>query len=297
MTQTGDMIKTERKLSAIDAMAQRLQVSRDTLEKTLKATAFRDCKTNEEFVSAIIVANTYQLNPLLGEIYAFPSKRGGVTPIVPIDGWISLVNRSPENDGVELIENRTPGKKNLSETDVDSVTAKFYQKGKGHPITVTEYMVECFDGNKQPWKKWPIRMLRHKAYIQGARIAYGFSGIYDNDEAERIEEATLIDDAPMIPMPQAKTPPPSAQAQPEIVDPSANTESRSDDPGVVLPEVTEKEVDSLKKLAAQAGISEKKLLDTIGKEGFESFDTITRAFYLRLMKSIAKKIDEQAAEK
>ena len=31
-------------------------------------------------------------------------------------------------------------------------------------------------------------MLRHKAMIQAARLAFGFTGIYDQDEAERIVE-------------------------------------------------------------------------------------------------------------
>ncbi len=40
-------------------------------------------------------------------------------------------------------------------------------------------------------------MLRHKAFIQGARVAFGFSGIYDEDEKDRIiaaEEAVVIID-------------------------------------------------------------------------------------------------------
>jgi len=32
-------------------------------------------------------------------------------------------------------------------------------------------------------------MLRHKALIQCARLAFGFAGIYDQDEAERFVEA------------------------------------------------------------------------------------------------------------
>jgi hypothetical protein len=36
-------------------------------------------------------------------------------------------------------------------------------------------------------------MLRHKAYIQGARLAFGFSGIYDEDEKDRIEAGKAID--------------------------------------------------------------------------------------------------------
>ena len=31
-------------------------------------------------------------------------------------------------------------------------------------------------------------MLRHKALIQCARVAFGFSGIYDEDEARRIDD-------------------------------------------------------------------------------------------------------------
>ncbi|MGP1667495.1 MAG: hypothetical protein ACTS5I_16635, partial [Rhodanobacter sp.] len=40
----------------------------------------------------------------------------------------------------------------------------------------------------------PRRMLRHKAMIQCARLAFGFVGVYDPDEAERIQEATLVGD-------------------------------------------------------------------------------------------------------
>jgi hypothetical protein len=34
-------------------------------------------------------------------------------------------------------------------------------------------------------------MLRHKAMIQCARLAFGFGGIYDQDEAERIAEIEI----------------------------------------------------------------------------------------------------------
>jgi hypothetical protein len=44
-----------------------------------------------------------------------------------------------------------------------------------------------------PWATHPKRMLRHKAMIQCARIAFSFAGIYDQDEAERIIEATVVD--------------------------------------------------------------------------------------------------------
>jgi phage recombination protein Bet len=184
---------------ALGQLAHRLGVGRKMLESTLTKTAFQACKTPEQFVAAVIVANTYGLNPLLKEMTAFPASTGGVTPVVMIDGWISLVQRQPDYDGVELVENR--GKeKNISGTDVDSITAKFYIKNKSHAVVVTEYMIECYDGTKGPWKRWPIRMLRHKAYIQGARVAFGFSGIYDEDEKDRIEQGQQVIDVGTAPI-------------------------------------------------------------------------------------------------
>src|SRR3546814_18172510 len=56
-------------------------------------------------------------------------------------------------------------------------------------------MSECKRGT-QPWQSHPRRMLRHKATIQCARLAFGFGGIYDQDEAERIVESRVIDVAP-----------------------------------------------------------------------------------------------------
>ena len=49
-------------------------------------------------------------------------------------------------------------------------------------------MSECYR-DMGPWKTHPKRMLRHKAMIQCARLAFGFTGIYDQDEADRIAEA------------------------------------------------------------------------------------------------------------
>lgn len=172
---------------ALAKLAERLDVSKKALQSTLMKTAFKNCRNTEEFVSAVIVANTYGLNPLLGEMYVFPSKGGGVTPIVGIDGWVKLVTSHQSFDGVELIENEN------EEGELVSVTAKFHLKDKSHPVVVTEYMEECRDPKKGPWQNWPRRMLRHKAYIQGARLAFGYSGIYDADEGKRIAAGQQIE--------------------------------------------------------------------------------------------------------
>lgn len=141
--------------------------------------------SNEEFVTFLAIASEYRLNPLTKEIYAF-SNRGTIQPIVSIDGWLKIINQHPQFDGMEFVDMADGG-------DLVSVTCKIYRKDRSRPTEVTEYMGEC-KGVSEPWKKWPARMLRHKATIQAARYAFGLSGIVDPDEAERIQDTRIEKD-------------------------------------------------------------------------------------------------------
>lgn len=159
----------------IAVMAENLSmknVSNESLQATLLNTVFKGANY-DQLVSLVIVANQYGLNPFTKEIYAFPSK-GSITPIVSVDGWSRIINDNPQCDGIQF------------EQDDTSATCKIYRKDRTHPTIVTEYLSECEMTNSPVWKKYPKRMLRHKALIQCARIAFGFSGIYDEDEAHRI---------------------------------------------------------------------------------------------------------------
>lgn len=187
------LVKVKQNQSALVQMAGRLSIDPVRLKEVLKATAFAECKNDEQFAVALMVANKYGLNPLTKEIYAFPTQGGKVVPIVGLDGWIKLANTNKRFNGVELIENEN------NEGELLSVTAKFYLKDIDHPVVITEYMDECADKAKVPWQRWPRRMLRNKAYIQGARVAFGLSGIYDEDEAERIIEAEAMESVSMKP--------------------------------------------------------------------------------------------------
>lgn len=169
--------------SVMVRMAERFGMDRVAFERTLMATVVPGGKATPEQVAAVLlVADQYHLNPLTKEIYAFPNRGGGIVPVVGVDGWIKLMNEHPAADGVELVEN------NDEKGALISVTATVYRKDRAHPIRVTEYFAECARGT-DPWRQSPRRMLRHKALIQGLRVAFGFSGIYEPDEAERIVEA------------------------------------------------------------------------------------------------------------
>ncbi len=133
----------------------------------------------------LIVAKEYDLNPLTKEIYAFPGRGGGIVPIVSIDGWVNLVNSNPQCDGFEFEMEHGP-----PDGELISCTCTMYRKDRSHPVSVTEYYEECKRAT-EPWKM-KHRMLRHKAMIQAARYAFGFAGIYDEDEGRTIAEITDI---------------------------------------------------------------------------------------------------------
>lgn len=144
----------------------------------LKATAFKGPATDAQLVALMVVAQQYGLNPFTKELYAFPDKNNGIVPVVGVDGWSRIINSHPQFDGIDF------------EQDEASCTCTIHRKDRGHPIRVTEYMVEC-KRPVGPWQSHPYRMLRHKALIQCARLAFGFVGIFDQDEAERIIEAEV----------------------------------------------------------------------------------------------------------
>jgi hypothetical protein len=93
-----------------------------------------------------------------------------------------------------------------------SVTCKLWRKDRSKPVVLTEYLAECFRPT-EPWKM-KHRMLRHKTLIQCARYAFGFAGVYDPDEGERIviaQGGDVSQAAPPRIMPTPPPPPPSPQ--------------------------------------------------------------------------------------
>lgn len=173
----------------VTELATRFGMDREMFWQTISKTVMPGAATKEQMLSFMAVANEYKLSPFTKEIYAFPTKGGGIQPVVSIDGWIKITNDHPQFNGVESSDVLTDS------GDLVSVTCRMFRKDRDRPIETTEYMIEC-KRDTEPWKKWPRRMLRHKAYIQCARVAFGFSGIADPDEGERIREAIEVTATP-----------------------------------------------------------------------------------------------------
>ncbi len=203
--------------SVLARLATRFGVDGDKMMTCLKATAFKGPASNEQIMALCIVADQYKLNPWTKEIFAFPDKQNGIVPVVGVDGWARIINEHPEFDGMEFD----------MPDDGEWCTCSIYRKDRSHPVTVTEYLSECKRGTG-PWGTHPKRMLRHKAMIQAARLAFGYAGIYDQDEAERIRDVTpdVELNRPAIEMPTEATPETDPAPEPETAAPTLDDATR-----------------------------------------------------------------------
>ena len=200
--QTTGKKTIEAKPSALALMASRLNVDQEKMLATLKGTVFQKA-TNEEMLALVVVANTYDLNPFLKELYAFPAKGGGIVPIVSVDGWNKMLIRQPNFDGIEWEE------KDNEDGTPYSMTAIVHVKGRAFPVKTTEYFDEC-KRNTDPWNNMPRRMLRNRTLCQASRMAFGISGVYNDDEAQNVVDvsSTIMPTEPppkMIPVANAST--------------------------------------------------------------------------------------------
>lgn len=172
------------------------------LTVTLKSTCFNTKETvsDAQMQALLIVANEYGLNPFTREIYAFPDKKNGIVPVVGVDGWSRIINNHPQLNGIDFrYSEKMVSLEGASSQGFEWVECIIYRKDREQPTVVREYIDEVyrapFKSNgydvKGPWQTHPKRFHRHKALIQCARVAFGFTGIFEQDEAERIIESPV----------------------------------------------------------------------------------------------------------
>jgi len=188
-----------KRASLVTRFADKYHIEPAKLMDTLKATAFRQrgdqVVTNEQMAALLIVADQYKLNPFTKEIFAFNDK-GAVVPVVSVDGWARIINEHPAFNGLAFAYSETmvtmPGGAKLCP---EWCEIRIHRKDRDHPTVVREYLDEVYQAPRGqgayagPWQSHTKRFLRHKTLIQGARIAFGFAGIYDEDEASHIVDA------------------------------------------------------------------------------------------------------------
>jgi phage recombination protein Bet len=165
--------------SLVNTLATKYGIEPTKLLESLRNTYFKTkdaALTNEEMAAALIVCNTYDLNPFLREVHA--TRTGGrLLVMVGIDGWIKIAQRSGQFDGMKIED------KWDEEGKPYSVTVTVYRKDQKYPTEVTSYFSE-YRRDTEPWKQFGMRMLRHKGVKEALRYAFSISGIDDEDVGE-----------------------------------------------------------------------------------------------------------------
>ena len=201
--------------SLLVKLAQTYEIDPTKIKDVLKNTAFRQTGrdrreiTDEQMAALAIVSNQYGLNPFTAEIYAFPAKNGAIVPMVGLNGWTRMINQHPEFDGMEFVDigrintreqakkkdpfdkSKDPDMETVTRDCPDGISCTIHRRDRNHSTSVTEWYDECYRAT-DPWREMPRRMLRHKAMVQCARLAFSFVGVYDEDEGERIIEAESV---------------------------------------------------------------------------------------------------------
>jgi hypothetical protein len=141
----------------------------------------------------LLAAERLGLDPLGGEIYAVPGGPDGAGPallVLGVDGWCRVLNAHPAYEGVEFREGPPDtGQASAGEGGLPAwVECTLHRRDRRVPTTVREHMAEART-DSPAWMSHPRRMLRHKALVQCARVAFGLAGLHDPDEARRVQEA------------------------------------------------------------------------------------------------------------
>lgn len=191
--------------SLIARLAGKFGVEPNRLLKCLTTQVFKQADgrqpTNEELMVLLLVCENFGLNPFNREIYAFRGKGGDIVPVVSLDGWAKIVRSQKDFNGVTFAFStnmvKVPGG---AQELPEFVECAMRLKGVDEPIVIQEFMSECFNEKSPVWRKWPRRMLRIRAFIQCARLAFSLTGLYDEGEdfAETVIEAIPQQSQPQL---------------------------------------------------------------------------------------------------
>lgn len=192
---------TQESATLIERAVMRSGMSYENFVRVLTQTAFSGLVawTQADLERLLATAERYELNPLNREIFAMSARTRNfdttseswnepILLVVGVDGWCKILNTHPAFDGVTFCESNSDDlTSNLAPA---WMSCSIHRKDRSMPITVTEYFHEVRTDHIA-WATHPRRMLRHKALVQCARVAFGLTGIVDPDEARRIQESKL----------------------------------------------------------------------------------------------------------
>jgi len=167
----------------ISTMAEKYGLGSSDFLNAIKQTIMPAGASDAQTAAFLVVANRYNLDPFIRQIYAFPTKSGGIQPVVSVDGWLSIMQGHAAFDGYEYEEI-------LEGSAIIGGKITIWRKDRTRPTIHREWFSEN-KRNTSPWNDMPRRMMENRTAVQGIRRAFNVSGIMDPEEAERMAEINV----------------------------------------------------------------------------------------------------------
>jgi phage recombination protein Bet len=180
------------------------EISKEDIElikKTVAAGA-----TEPEFRLFMYIAQRYNLDPLVKQIWLIKYGTAAAAIFTSRDGFLSIAHRSGHFDGMETLAVRN------DKEQVVGAVCRVWRNDMTHPFSVEVSRSE-YDTNKGNWSKMPETMIKKVAESQCLRRAFDISGLYDPSEYDPSDNAQA--QAPAMVTPNAIPAPIQAPAQPQ----------------------------------------------------------------------------------
>jgi len=140
----------------------------------IKAKVCPNC-TNTEFELLMYMANKYNLDPLLKQIWAVKFGDSPAQIYAGRDGFLEIAHRSGHFDGMETIVHYDKDEKPMS------ATCTVWRNDMTHPFTANVLFRE-YNTGKNLWTSKPAVMIGKVAESVCLRKAFSVSGIYAPEE-------------------------------------------------------------------------------------------------------------------
>lgn len=162
--------------------------------------------TNADVAMVLTEALAKHLDPLKGGVYAFKSKDGNLVigtskagfqqALAAQKSFRDLGYEHPADLKAKSVVNARGQRRDITYYDYSTcVITKAFSDGTTARITGTAYFDEEFNSNSEAWVKNPKRMLDTRALCIASANAYGW-GAYEPEEAQRVTEVGLVQEAP-----------------------------------------------------------------------------------------------------
>ena len=140
----------------------------------IKAKVCPNC-TNTEFELLMYMANMYNLDPLLKQIWAVKFGDSPAQIYAGRDGFLEIAHRSGHFDGMETIVHYDKDEKPMSATCI------VWRNDMTHPFTANVLFRE-YNTGKNLWASKPAVMIGKVAESVCLRKAFSVSGLYSPEE-------------------------------------------------------------------------------------------------------------------